>query len=174
MSQGNFVQVPVDGGILIGATSILLGTPVAPYQLPPANGGLLVLVDSLGRPSFAEIVSYASRTGQTLTGVVRGLEDTAAREWPSGTYAYQSLTAGEYAKVAAAVRVPTASTLTYTAGVLTSIVEIQAEGTKTTTLTYTAGALTSVVTVLNNWTKTDTLTYTAGVLTSTTTSEVYV
>ena len=70
-------------------------------------------------------------------------------------------------------RTPTAATLTYTDGVLTSITETQVEGTKTTTLSYTGGALTSVVTVLNNYTKTDTLTYTAGVLTSTTTSEVY-
>jgi hypothetical protein len=79
----------------------------------------------------------------------------------------------QQATVDTALRVPTAATLNYTAGVLTSIVEAQVEGTKTTTLTYTAGDLTSLVTVLNNYTKTDTLTYTAGVLTSTTTSEVY-
>lgn len=173
MSNANFVQAQLSQVLLDGDTSAVFSAAVAPYQLPPADGGVLVLVDSLGKPSFAEIISYTSRTGQTLNGLVRGLEGTVAREWPEGSYCYQSLTAGEYAKVAAAVRVPTASTLTYTAGVLTSIVEIQAEGTKTTTLTYTDGTLTSVVTSLNNWTKTDTLTYTAGVLTSTTTSEVY-
>jgi hypothetical protein len=72
-----------------------------------------------------------------------------------------------------AVRVPTAATLTYSAGFLTGISETQTEGTKTTTLTYTTGVLTQIVAVLSNYTRTDTLTYTAGVLTSTTTSEVY-
>ena len=61
------------------------------------------------------------------------------------------------------------TTLTYTSGVLTSVVD--ADGTttvKTTTLTYTSGVLTSVAEVAGGTTVTTTLNYTSGVLTSVT------
>lgn len=173
MNYENFVEARTANTVAIDANSIVLQAATAPNRLPPEGGGFVVLADSLGKPSFVEIISYSMRSGQTLAGVVRGLEGTVAREWPAGSFCFQTLTAGEYAKIVAAVRTPTESTLTYTDGLLTSIASVQAEGVKTTTLNYVEGVLTSMVTTLNNWTKTDTLIYTDGVLTSTTTSEVY-
>ena len=61
------------------------------------------------------------------------------------------------------------TTLTYTSGVLTSVVDADGATTvKTTTLTYTSGVLTSVAEVAGGTTVTTTLNYTSGVLTSVT------
>ena len=101
MTYQNFVQAQLAEPLAIGGTSLTLTAAVAPNQLPPTNGGVLVLADSLGKPSFVEIIRYTERSGQTLTGITRGQEDTAARAWPAGTQCYQSLTAGEFKKISA-------------------------------------------------------------------------
>ena len=99
MSFANFVQAQLAEPLAIDGVSITLAPAVAPNQLPPVDGGVLVLADSLGKPSFVEIVSYTSRTDQVLNGVVRGQEDTAARAWPAGSFSYQPLTAGQFTKI---------------------------------------------------------------------------
>lgn len=104
MSYANFVQARLAGELLAGSTSVELQAAVAPYNLPPEDGGTLVLADSLGKPSFVEVVAYTSRTGTTLNGLIRGQEGTAARDWPVGSYFYQSLTAGEFGAVTQAVQ----------------------------------------------------------------------
>ncbi|MPS58903.1 MAG: hypothetical protein E2594_17295 [Pseudomonas sp.] len=96
MSYENFVQVQLAEPLTEAGDSITLASAVAPNQLPPEDGGVLVLADSLGKPSFVEIIRYASRAGLVLSGVVRGQEGTAARDWIAGTFCYQSLTAGEF------------------------------------------------------------------------------
>jgi hypothetical protein len=95
-SFGNFVQCRVISPVAIGATTIDLYAADAPYSLPPVGGGLLVLVDSPGNPSFIEVVRYTARSGQLLTGVTRGQEGTTARAWSGNIYAFQSLMAGDF------------------------------------------------------------------------------
>lgn len=96
MSFDNFVQTTLGMPLAIGGAVITLIDAVAPNKLPPSTGGVVVLADSLGRPSFVEIISYTARTGLNLTGVVRGLEGTTARAWSVGAYLYQPLTAGGF------------------------------------------------------------------------------
>jgi hypothetical protein len=103
MSFANFVQAQLAEPLAIDGVLITLAPAVAPNQLPPVDGGVLVLADSLGKPSYLEIIRYTSRTDQVLNGVTRGAEGTAARAWPIGSYCYQSLTAGEFSTVTQAV-----------------------------------------------------------------------
>jgi len=101
MSFSNFVQCQLSASLVAADVSLTLQAPTAPYQLPPATGGVLVLADSVGRPSQVEILRYASRAGNVLSGLQRGQEGTVALDWPVGSFCYQALTAGEYAKVSA-------------------------------------------------------------------------
>lgn len=103
MSYANFVQCKLNAAITSTAFgSLSLQAVVAPYQLPPTDGGTLVLTDSLNSPSFVEVIKYASRSGQNLLTLTRGQEGTTARAWPIGTFIYQSLTAGDFAAALAA------------------------------------------------------------------------
>lgn len=103
MSNANFVQGALSVPVAIDGLIMTLGEAVAPYSLPPTDGGILVLADSVSRPSFVEIISYTSRSGQNLTGVLRAQEGTTARAWGVGTYVYQSLTAAQFNSVTAAL-----------------------------------------------------------------------
>ncbi|MDH0156486.1 DUF1566 domain-containing protein [Stutzerimonas stutzeri] len=99
MSYANFVETQLDGPLTAEGLSLLLQPAQAPYQLPPADGGVLVLADSMGKPAAVEIIRYAARDGLTLTGLERGLEGTVALNWPGNSYCYQSLTAGGFEAV---------------------------------------------------------------------------
>jgi len=114
MSYENFVQAQLAAPITSAASSLTLASTESPYQLPPVTGGVLVLADSLGKPTFVEIVRYASRDGQTLLGVERGIEGTTARAWSVGAYCYQSLTAGEFKR--ASLWTPRTANFTAAAG----------------------------------------------------------
>ena len=92
----NFVQCQVIAPVAIGATALDLMPAVAPYKLPSVGGGLLVLVDSPGNPSFIEVIRYTARSGQQLTGLTRGQEGTVARAWSGTVFAFQSLMAGDF------------------------------------------------------------------------------
>jgi hypothetical protein len=96
MSIENFVQCTLVTPVTASSTELVLVAPTAPYKYPPTDGGVLTLVDSVGRPSFVEFIRYTSRIGNVLYGVTRGIEGTTARAWSGATFAYQSLTAGEY------------------------------------------------------------------------------
>lgn len=93
MSFDNFVQTTLSVALTATANILTLSDAIAPYRLPPTDGGVVVLADSIGRPTYVEIISYAARSGFNLTGVVRGLEGTTARAWGIGTPLYQPLTA---------------------------------------------------------------------------------
>ena len=95
MSYANFVQAFLGAPLSATGTEVLLQTPEPPYQLPPQKGGVLILTDSLYKPGVVEVVRYAAREGETLTGLVRGLEGTSPRDWPAVSVCYQSFTAGE-------------------------------------------------------------------------------
>ena len=99
MSYQNFVETRLGAPLLFDGATVLLDPAQAPYQLPPVDGGVLVLADSMGKPSAIEIIRYAARDGLALTGLERGAEGTTAREWPTGSYCYQSLTAGGFEAV---------------------------------------------------------------------------
>lgn len=92
----NFVQCRVASPITAAATSLELYAAVAPYNLPPDGGGVLVLTDSPGNPSKIEIIRYASRSALGLYGVERGQEGTTAIEWTGPVYCYQALMAGDF------------------------------------------------------------------------------
>lgn len=96
MSFDNFVQSTLSVVLTDTANILTLSDAIAPYRLPPTDGGVVVLADSIGRPTYVEIISYAARSGFNLTGVVRGLEGTTARAWGIGTPLYQPLTATGY------------------------------------------------------------------------------
>lgn len=108
MTYENFVQAQLAAPLGSSDTTLTLANPIGAYRLPPATGGILVLADSVGSPAFTEIVSYVSRSGNTLSGLTRGQEGTSARAWPAGTFCYQSLTAGDFAN-ALGLKAPLAS-----------------------------------------------------------------
>lgn len=96
MSVANFVLCQLVTPVGSTNTELVLNTPVAPYMLPPVDGGLLVIADSTARPTFVEVISYTHRTNNVLYGVVRAKEGTTARNWIGVTYVYQALTAAQY------------------------------------------------------------------------------
>ena len=96
MSVKNLVQCPLITPVSSTATELLLGAVSAPYSLPPLDGGILVIADSVSKPSFVEFIKYTHRIDNVLYGVSRGQEETAARAWSGVTYVYQALTADQY------------------------------------------------------------------------------
>lgn len=108
MSYANFVEAQLANVVTDSAETLVLNPAVLPNQLPPEGGGILTLADSLGKPTFVEIIRYASRTGQVLNGLVRGVEGTAPREWAAGSYCYQSLTAEGFSDALTAATTPLA------------------------------------------------------------------
>lgn len=93
MGYNNFVRCQLSASITSTDTSITLSSNTSPFNLPPTDGGTLVLADSINKPSKLEIITYTSRSGLVLTGVVRGAESTTAQSWPSSSYCYMSFTA---------------------------------------------------------------------------------
>jgi hypothetical protein len=172
MSYANFVKATVSTPLTAVADSITLVAGAAPYNLPPTDGGVLLLTDSIGNPSLVEVIQYTARAGLVLSGVVRGMEGTTARAWSGIVYCCQPLTAGGIAR---GIGKPTASTLAYNgAGQLSTVTDTVNGVARVTTMTYNPDStLQKTVAVMGTLTRTETLTYTAGVLTSTTTSEVY-
>ena len=100
MSYANFVQTQLAEPLALDGVTISLAPAIAPNQLPPIGGGILVLVDSLNKPSTVEIISYTSREGLILRSVERGQEGTEAVSWPRLTYCYMAISAGEYTAMA--------------------------------------------------------------------------
>lgn len=93
MGYINFVRCQLAASITSTATSITLSSNTSPFNLPPTDGGTLVLADSINKPSKLEIITYTNRSGLVLTGIVRGAEGTTAQSWPSSSYCYMSFTA---------------------------------------------------------------------------------
>jgi hypothetical protein len=106
MSRANFVQVKLASDATAAATSLTIEAVGPAFNLPPTDGGVLTLTDSMGSPQAFEIVTYTARSGTgptyTLSGVVRGKEGTTARAWSKGHFVFQSLTALDFAAELAA------------------------------------------------------------------------
>ncbi|MGZ6361867.1 MAG: glycosyl hydrolase family 28-related protein [Ktedonobacterales bacterium] len=67
----------------------------------PTSGPCRMLLGTL--TGAYEIVTYASRSGDTLSGLVRGLEGTTALTWAFGTTVQQAATAGSFAGLYTAI-----------------------------------------------------------------------
>lgn len=93
MSYVNFVQVQLDQPAAVTDTTLRIRDAAAPYNLPPEDGGVLVLADSMYKPSVLEVVRYASRTGLVLNGVERGQEGSTPAYWSAGSFCYMGLLA---------------------------------------------------------------------------------
>lgn len=99
MSRANFVQAKLAAAAAAAANTLSIQAMGGAFNLPPADGGLLTITDSLGGPEAHEIIRYTARSGSgpyTLSGVTRGLEGTTARAWSAGAYVVQAVTAGEF------------------------------------------------------------------------------
>jgi len=160
MSYANFVQAQAATALTADAATITLLAAVAPYQLPPEDGGVLVLTDSFYKPSVLEVVRYTARVGLELHGVLRGQEGTSAVAWPVAPYCYQALTAGAFA---AAVGAPTSSSYQYdAAGQIASSTELVNGELRVSSYQYDAGGnLSSVTTEFRGVVRTETYTYDA-------------
>ncbi|WP_417480478.1 pyocin knob domain-containing protein [Maricaulis maris] len=92
----NFVKCRVVSPVAAAATDIALHEAVAPFNLPPEEGGILVLTDSPNNPSVIEVIRYGYRNALGLYDVQRGQEGTTAIAWTGPVYCYQSLMAGDF------------------------------------------------------------------------------
>lgn len=73
----------------IGATDVTI--PVINASLLPAAPNLLVI----GTDESAETIRYTGKSGNTLTGVIRGVEGTA-KNWNAGSKIARNFTAADY------------------------------------------------------------------------------
>jgi hypothetical protein len=95
----NFIATTLNGSVSIGASSISVVAPAAPFNPPPDPGGeveTLILADDPDAPSKFEVITYTGRTGSgpyTLTGVSKGQEGTSDQAWSSGSHVGQFVTA---------------------------------------------------------------------------------
>jgi len=141
MSYGNFVQCQLAESISAIANTAELREVGAPYTLPPAGGGVLIIADSMNKPSAIEILRYRARIGTALIGLTRGLENTTARDWGAAAFLYQSLTAGSFV---GAVAEPDEATYSYdSSGQISGSTETIGGQVRTSTYAYdTSGNLT--------------------------------
>ena len=93
MSYENFVQLQLDQPAAAADATLYIRDAVAPYNLPPEDGGVLVLADSMYKPSVLEVVRYTSRAGLVLNGVERGREGSTAADWSAGSFCHMGLLA---------------------------------------------------------------------------------
>lgn len=136
MTFANFVQCQLSTPISAAALTAELRESGAPYILPPVSGGVIIIADSMNKPSVLEILRYKSRVGTTLTGLTRAMEGTVAREWTTNAYLYQSLTAASFA---AAVAEPELATYSYdTSGQIIGSSETVSGQVRTSTYAYDA------------------------------------
>ena len=120
MAFYNSVLVTLHSSLSLVSPNIQLAKAIAPWNDPPASGKL-VLQDSFTDPTAIEILTYTARTDHgaywTLTGLVRGVENTPASFFVAGAFAFTAFTAADYT----AVTPLTKPQLTYTDGALTRV-----------------------------------------------------
>lgn len=96
----NNVLSSLANNVSAGASSISVSAVTGVNKPPPdPDGGIamLTLVDNLANPTKLEIIYYTGRTGTgpyTLTGCLRGREDTDDQSWSAGEFVFQDLTVG--------------------------------------------------------------------------------
>tara|TARA_R110000868_G_scaffold404089_1_gene681942 strand:- start:103 stop:606 length:504 start_codon:yes stop_codon:yes gene_type:complete len=167
MSFVNNVKVGLKTGITSSQTTADVYKAVAPLNNPPESGKLTI-IDNLSAPTKIEVITYTGRTDNstywTLTGIVRGLEDSTAYAFDADAIVIQTWTALSANKATPL----TNPVFTYTNDVLT-LVTYNLTDTKTFTYNLDGSLNTSTLTLNGNVTV-KTCNYTNSVLTSITDS----
>ncbi|MBU9446938.1 hypothetical protein KTE29_03970 [Burkholderia multivorans] len=91
----NNISTTLAGAISAGATSLTLSSAAnLPASIPPGKVLVITLNDVATRQQF-EVIYATAISGATLSGLLRGQENTSAQAWSTGDYAYCSPTMGQ-------------------------------------------------------------------------------
>ena len=167
-------------GIAAGATTITLADG---SRFPEANAGTsavsdanrwfkAVLQDETGFEIVYVRTHAVATTPNTLSNVLRGQEGTTARSFAATSVIGVRLTAGDMASLWTKVATKaTATTISRTGGVITSMTETVDGTPRVTTITRSGGVVTQIAVAHNGTTRTETLTRTNGQVTGITVTE---
>lgn len=142
--------------------SLVATNPVATDPVHQGDDHLR-LIKSTVKASFPNITGAAIATHTELNNLI----PLASRAGSLTTIASSDLM-----HVNRLMRPPSQVTLTYISGVLSKLVEIVANGTRTVDLTYSAGLLTVLTTTVDGVVRTESLSYSASTLVSIVANEV--
>ncbi|MBR8007127.1 hypothetical protein [Burkholderia vietnamiensis] len=91
----NNISTTLAGSISSAATSLTLSSAAnLPSSIPAGKVLVITLNDVATRQQF-EVIYATSISGATLSGLLRGQENTSAQAWSTGDYAYTSPTMGQ-------------------------------------------------------------------------------
>lgn len=91
----NNISTTLAGSISSGAPSLTLSSAAnLPSSIPPGKVFVITLNDVATRQQF-EVIYATAISGATLSGLLRGQENTSAQAWSTGDYAYCSPTMGQ-------------------------------------------------------------------------------
>jgi hypothetical protein len=71
------VQTTLTSGITNSANTLTVGSTTG--WPTPTGGNVAIAAINYGSPTLVELVTYTGKTATTLTGVVRGVDDTTAK-----------------------------------------------------------------------------------------------
>lgn len=166
-------------GVSSGDTTISLADG---SRFPEANAGTsavsdanrwfkAVLQDETGFEIVYVRTHAVATTPNTLSNVLRGQEGTTARSFAAASVIGVRLTAGDMANLQTRAAKPTATTISRTGGVITSMTETVGGTSRVTTITRSGGVVTQIAVAHNGSTRTETLTRTNGQVTGITVTE---
>ena len=103
----NNVESALTSSILVGTTSIVVDDATAPnnsFTAPGSGAALATIMDQRVGPTAIEVITYTGVTDNgngthTLTGVLRGQENTTAQAFSAGAFIGQLLTHGAVAQL---------------------------------------------------------------------------
>ncbi|MCA8335203.1 gp53-like domain-containing protein [Burkholderia multivorans] len=91
----NNISTTLAGSISSGASSLTLSSAAnLPSSIPAGKVLVITLNDVATRQQF-EVIYATAISGATLSGLLRGQENTSAQAWSTGDYAYCSPTMGQ-------------------------------------------------------------------------------
>lgn len=91
----NNISTTLAGSISSGATSLTLSSAAnLPSSIPAGKVFVITLNDAATRQQF-EVIYATAISGATLSGLLRGQENTSAQAWSTGDYAYTAPTKGQ-------------------------------------------------------------------------------
>lgn len=91
----NNISTTLAGSISSAATSLTLSSAAnLPSSIPAGKVLVITLNDVATRQQF-EVIYATSISGATLSGLLRGQENTSAQAWSTGDYAWSGPTAGQ-------------------------------------------------------------------------------
>ena len=166
-------------GISAGSTTITLADG---SRFPEADAGTsavsdanlwfkAVLQDETGFEIVYVRTHAVATTPNTLSNVLRGQEGTTARSFAATSVIGLRLTASDMASLWTRTATPTATAISRTNGVITSMTETVGGTSRVTTITRSGGVVTQISVAHNGATRTETLTRTNGQVTGITVTE---